>query len=297
MRARGVFSPCDSVPSPAALPWVDTASAEQLASRRGKYVLRAILMLSLLIAHRLHYSSDQAHSVLFFALDLLHRASRLAVFRDNEWPPQSGAVAARLMLKIGDRVELVDHWRLHTAERIPCGAPGVVDAVEPHPVDANRPPYVWVVFDSHHPPIGRGFQIPAHYLKKAVPDERPSIGLPRACCALREAALCAVVNHDATSQVAKMQVDLERARMTAEDNAQGNAIRSDQITWRRHDETVDNLLAEYYGALRNIRHEMRQMDCYPSWMGGRMNAIEAELDAVLSDSESDDFFEYDDEQG
>ena len=107
------------------------------------------------------------------------------------------------MVRQGDRVQLIDQWRLPAVadvfpeERIPCGAAGVVSTVEPHPIDAARPPYAWVVFNDYYPPVGPGnpFQIPANFLKK--PDEPATVALQRCNRALRDAALSVVVMHEA----------------------------------------------------------------------------------------------------
>ncbi len=87
------------------------------------------------------------------------------------------------MLKQGDRVQLVDNWRLPAAgpfpeDRLPCGAAGVVATIGPHPIDAARPPYAWVQFDDYNPPCGHGpFHIPTNFLKKLNPSvARFSIG-------------------------------------------------------------------------------------------------------------------------
>ena len=107
------------------------------------------------------------------------------------------------MVKQGDRVQLIDQWKLPAVgsfpeERIPCGATGVVSAVQPHPIDAARPPYAWVVFNEYYPPVGPGnpFQIPANFLQK--PDEPATVALQRCNRALRDAALNVVVMHGAT---------------------------------------------------------------------------------------------------
>ena len=121
------------------------------------------------------------------------------------------------MLKQGDRVQLIDQWRLPAVadvfpeERIPCGATGVVSSVEPHPFDATRPPYAWVVFDDYYPPVGPGnpFQIPAYFLKKQ--DEPATVALQRCNRALRDAALSVVVMHGADATPAETASDL-RAR-------------------------------------------------------------------------------------
>ena len=123
------------------------------------------------------------------------------------------------MLKQGDRVQLVDHWRLpavggiYPEERIPCGAAGVIASIGPHPIDAARPPYAWVVFNDYHPPVGPGnpFHIPTNFLKKRMPDEPATVALQRCNRALRDAALSVVVMHGPDATPAETASDL-RAR-------------------------------------------------------------------------------------
>ena len=115
------------------------------------------------------------------------------------------------MLKRGDRIQLVDHWRLPAVgnvfpeQLIPCGTAGVVAAVEPNPFDSARSPYAWVTFEDYHPPCGPGnpFQIRAHFLKK--PEGPASVGLQRCSRALRDAALDVVVRHGVLTEALQVR--------------------------------------------------------------------------------------------
>ena len=90
-----------------------------------------------------------------------------------------------------------------------------------------------------------------------IQDANAAVGLPRCSRALRDAALSQVIGHESTPAMEQALLDLERARVTAEDYRQGNGPAGGNCTWRRRTSLLQEDAQEMNDTLAQIAIEAR----------------------------------------